>query len=144
MPGSLVFPNEGITELTDLMIRDTSFGSFTYLVDIYANDYDPDLDATASDFEICDFPGYGQIVVRRDQWVPAVLMGGNSYIACSFNPLTWNNNGPNTAAWGYLVRSSVTGSVLWCMEFYESYLIGLGKCLNLDLAIQFLSLSGSS
>jgi hypothetical protein len=130
---AIVVPNEGSLELANTLFSVSLPSTYRYLVDLFGNQYTPVQTSTASDFEIMDFPGYAQVQIARSQWTPAVLAGGQAFVSYASNPVAFNNNGVQAGAWGYLVRSSVSGSVLWCQAYDSVQLIGLGSTLTQDI-----------
>lgn len=135
MPG-IVIPNEGQIELANDLLTTAINTAKRYLVDLFQNQYLPNQTTTMANFTLSNFPGYQQVNISRASWLPAVINSNNqAVVSWSQNPASWNNNGASQPCWGYLVSSSITGKVLWCQAFDTVQIIGLGKSLELDIAL---------
>ena len=134
MPG-IVVPDQGQLELASYCLCANPSPGFLYLVDLFQNQYTPDQSTTFANFTLCDFMGYAQVSFPRSKMVAPITIGHQAQVAYLANPVSWNNNGPQQAVWGFLVRSNVTGNVLWCQAYNSVQLVGLGKQLQFDLTL---------
>lgn len=134
-----VFPYQGALELAKNMLITNSFDEYTYLVDLYTNDYDPDLNASPSNFTIADFEDYEQLSFTRAQWTVPEIVPPYVQVSCTLNPLQWQTAGPPVDVYGYLVRSSVSGMVLWAEYYGDPFQIGLGVGLSQPITLLLFS-----
>jgi hypothetical protein len=132
---SLVTPDEGQLELCSLMLIDTSLSSYDYVVDLYVNNYQPAQNSTASDFTIASWTGYLAQTFSRSQWNTPTTIADQAVTTPTVNPFSWTPSGGTGAIYGYLVRSSVTGKVLWAEAFATPYTLAGMTNFNLNLSI---------
>ena len=110
---SLVTPNEGQLELMANMLITSGFTGYDYLIDLYQNNYTPVQASTASDFTIATFSGYSQVTATRADFVTPTTVSNQATTSLSTNPLTWTCGVTGNTIYGYLVRSALSGKVLW-------------------------------
>lgn len=130
---SLVTPDEGQLELLNNAVIQTGFTGYTYLLDLYQNNYTPVQNSTASDFTIANFSGYSQETITRSQWTAPANVSDQATISCTLNPFTWTCGATTNTLYGYLIRSSITGKVLWAEQFGTSVVLTNGGLFLLNL-----------
>lgn len=133
---SVVVPNQGLLELATVMLS-VGDGPFSYIVDLYANNYGPNAFSTPADFVVCTFPGYVPITVDRSLMNMSLEEGNFVQSSYANNPIGWGNAwNSTTTVYGYLVRSTATGNVLWAQAFDVPYVLESGKHIFLTLELQ--------
>jgi hypothetical protein len=130
---ALVTPNQGQLELMAFMLIDTSFTGFEFYLDLYSNNYTPVQSSTASNFTIATFAGYSQQTFTRSSWATPTTVSNQAYSTPTGNPFTWTCTSGSQTIYGYLVRSSATGNVLWAELFSSPVNLSTGVVLQLNL-----------
>lgn len=131
---ALVTPNEGQLELLANCVITTGFSGYDYDIDLYQNNYTPDQSSTGSDFTIANFTGYAQVVATRGDFLTPTTVSNQATTSLSLNPLTWTCGATGNTIYGYLVRSSLSGKVLWA-ELLPSgpYVLTNGQIFELNI-----------
>lgn len=130
---ALVTPNEGQLELLSLMLIDTGLTTYDYLVDLYQNNYTPNQGSSAVNFTIANFTGYVQKSFLRSGWTAPTTVSNQAVTTYSGNPLSWVCGATTNTIYGYLVRSSVSGAVLFAEDFGSGIVLNNGLTFQLNL-----------
>jgi hypothetical protein len=133
---ALVTPNEGQLELLANALITSGFTGYDYDIDLFQNNYTPVQGSTASDFTVATFTGYVQVVATRADFVTPTTVSNQATTSLSLNPLTWTCGTTGNTIYGYLVRSSLSGKVLWA-ELLPSgpYVLTSGQIFQLNINI---------
>lgn len=132
---ALVTPDEGQLELMANMLITNAFSSYDYLIDLYQNNYTPVQSSTGTDFTIATFTGYSQMSASRSQWATPTTVSDQAFTECTENPFSWTCGATTNTIYGYLVRSSLTGKVLWAELFTTPVVLTNGAIIELNLQI---------
>lgn len=132
---ALVTPDEGQLELMTNMLITNSFSGYNYEVDLYQNNYTPIQSSTGSDFTIANFTGYSQQTFTRTEWTTPATVSDQAFSQSTENPFTWTCGATGNTIYGYLIRSSATGKVLWAELFATPVVLTNGAIIELNIQI---------
>ena len=138
-------PSAGLRELLGNALGCNAFTNYTYFwVDLYQNNHVPAFGDTFGDYLLCDFPGYSTINLRSNQFAfLEFTITGECVFVYSSNPVWWQNSGTEQVVFGYLVRSSQTGNVLWAEYFDSPIILKVNQQVRVTVQVNLGNLSGA-
>jgi hypothetical protein len=110
---ALVTPNEGQLELLANALITSGFTGYDYWLDLYQNNYTPVQSSTWSNFTVANFTGYSQVSITRAQWATPTTVSNQATTSYSSNPVSWTCGTTGNTIYGYVIRGSLSGKVLW-------------------------------
>jgi len=113
----LLLPNEGLPILLSLLLKDAAMPASPWVLMLWSNDIEPDVDTMLADLTEANFTGYFPVVVARGDWATPVAATGQANTRWGAGPYSWACSGGAQDIYGYAVFDSSTFKLLWVERF---------------------------
>lgn len=114
---AIVVPDEGLQLLLSNILVDELTSSNVFVLRLYRNDYTPDADTTADDFDEADFTGYVPVSMARADWSMWGMVDGRALARYRSVPYSWYCEGGSNLIYGYYYQDYLTGTVVAAERF---------------------------